>query len=467
MQDHIFRMYDIRGVVGTELFVQEVYDCARAFALYAVQALPSLRAVAVGMDGRLHSPEIKNEFVRGLRDSGLSVIDIGMCPTPLVSFAEYALPVQAACMITASHNPKEYNGIKFFLDKKPLFNKELQQVHRLFKAREHRTSMVKGSCKRHDLIPEYISLLKRLFPHLVGTSLPVVFDCGNGATGTVMPTLCQVFEFSHATLLYADVDGTYPHHEADPSVEENMQDLAIAVRNYSARIGIAFDGDGDRMGAVTVQGTVVPGDTLLGFMAQPLVDHMPDATIVCDAKCSSALQEHLKKSEAHVRLSPSGHAFIRQMMEKEQALIGGELSCHFFFKDRYFGYDDGVYAALRVIERLVANKDALELFLSDYPKRISSPELRITCAQGEGVILVDALKKKLQGMKDLEISTVDGVRIMLSQGWGIVRASNTQPVVCVRFESDTQEGIEQVRSFFTQLLLPWYTESFLEHALRW
>jgi phosphomannomutase/phosphoglucomutase len=466
MQDHIFRMYDIRGIVGEELCIAQVYDCARAFALYALQLYPELTTVAVGMDGRVHSPAIKDEFIRGLQDSGLSVIFIGVCPTPVVSFSEYWLPVQAACMITASHNPKEYNGIKFFLNKRPLFNEDLQKVKAFFKGRAYLIAQTKGTYRDYSLIPEYVSFLKRLFPHLVGSDIPVVFDCGNGAVGAVLPLLCTAFEFSHASILYGEVDGTYPNHEADPSVAENVKDLQQEVFKTGSAVGIAFDGDGDRMGAVTSSGRLVPGDRLLGIFSAPLLGALPAVTVVCDAKCSSGLQEYVEQLGGRLVFSPSGHAFLRKAMEREGAVVAGELSCHFFFKDRYFGYDDGVYAALRILELMHRSKKSLDEQLEAFPQRVSSPEFRIPCVQGEGPAIVAKVIEKVKQVSGLQISTVDGVRVSLQEGWGLLRSSNTQPVICLCFESDSQKGLEVVRSFFVELLQEWYTRDFLITALQ-
>jgi phosphomannomutase/phosphoglucomutase len=466
MQDHIFRMYDIRGIVGEELCIAQVYDCARAFALYASQLCPELTTVAVGMDGRVHSPAIKDEFVRGLKDSGLSVIFIGVCPTPVVSFSEYWLPVQAACMITASHNPKEYNGIKFFLNKRPLFNEDLQEVKALFKSRTYIIAETKGSYQEYSLIPEYVAFLKRLFPHLVGSDIRVVFDCGNGSVGAVLPAVCKALELSQASILYGDVDGTYPNHEADPSVAQNMKDLQNEVFKKGAAVGIAFDGDGDRMGAVTGSCQLVSGDRLLGIFSVPILTASPQAAVVCDAKCSSGLQEYVEQLGGRLVFSPSGHAFLRKAMEHENAVVAGELSCHFFFKDRYFGYDDGVYAALRLLELLALSQKSLDEHLKAFPHRVSSPEFRIPCAQGQGLAIVAKVLEKVSDFSGVQISTVDGVRISLQEGWGLLRSSNTQPVICLCFESDSHKGLEIVRSFFIELLQEWYSMEFLDTALR-
>ena len=465
MQDHIFRMYDIRGIVGSELSIAQVYDCARAFAVYVRLVAPDSTTVAVGMDGRIHSPAIKDEFVRGLQDSGLNVIFIGVCPTPLVSFAEYWLSVQAACMITASHNPKEYNGIKFFLGKKAVFHQEIQKIHALFKTKSFLKATRRGSYTEHLLIPKYVAFLKRLFPHLVGTSLRLVFDCGNGAVGAVLPDVCKAFEFSSASILYQEVDGTYPHHEADPSVAENLVDLQNAVMQSKADVGIAFDGDGDRMGAVSGTAKVIPGDKLLGLFSQSILHVLPGARVVCDVKCSSGLHELVQRCGGSVVVSPSGHAFIRDAMEREKGLIGGELSCHFFFKDRYFGYDDGIYAALRLIEFLLLSKTTLDDFLNTFPYRLSSPEMRIACKQGEGPMVVQEVVDQVKYCSDYEVSTVDGVRVQTKDGWGLLRASNTQPVICLRLESDSPEGLYRIKRIFIDLLHGRYSKEYLQAVM--
>lgn len=464
MQDQIFRMYDIRGIVGEEFVISEVYDCARAFAVYALRLHPTLTTIAVGMDGRTHSPAIKEALVRGLQESGLSVIFVGVCPTPVVSFSEYWLPVQAACMITASHNPKEYNGLKFFLAKRPLFNQDLQEIKKLFKERACVAGAKQGTYSDYDLIPDYVAYLKRLFPHLVGCDLPVVFDCGNGAVGATLPAVCKALEFSHAMILYGEVDGTYPHHEADPSVAENMKDVQNEVFKKNAAVGIAFDGDGDRMGAVTSSGRVVPGDRLLGTFATPIFSQLSASRVVCDAKCSSGLQEHIEKLGGQLIFSPSGHAFLRKGMADHGAVLAGELSCHFFFKDRYFGYDDGLYAGLRLMELLVSSQRTLDELVAEFPARVSSPEYRISCKPGYGPLLVAKVAERVSVLEGVQTSTMDGIRVSLPEGWGLLRSSNTQPVICLCFESHSREGLELVQSFFVQLLQEWYTEDFLRVA---
>ncbi len=467
MQDHIFRMYDIRGIVGEELFIDQVYDCARACALLMLTRDATIKTVAVGMDGRVHSPAIKDEWVRGLRDSGLDIVFIGVCPTPLVSFSEYFLSVDAACMITASHNPKEYNGIKLFLRKKPLFSDDLQTLKTLFKKQQHVVPAVTGSYTKIFLIPDYIALLTRLFPHLMDIDLPIVFDCGNGAVGAVLPQLCKAFRWKQVTLLYDDVDGSYPNHEADPSVEHNMYDLKNMVQQKQAVVGIAFDGDGDRMGAVTESGIMVFGDQLLSLFSQYVLASMPGAVIVCDAKCSSALTETVEKSGGTLTFSPSGHAFLRKAMAEKKAVLAGELSCHFFFHDRYFGYDDGIYAALRLIELLLHSKESFDQLLQKLPQRKSSPEMRFTCAQGAGPSIIQSILEKVTIIPGIKISTIDGVRIDTGKGWGLIRASNTQPVICLRCESDSNEGLQEIQRFFVDLLEQWYDRDTLKTIVRW
>lgn len=469
MQDHIFRTYDIRGKVGTELAINQVRQVAHALAFYYKQQDPSIQTIAVGMDGRVHSPVIKKELVVGLQESGLDVVFLGVCPSPALYFSQYWLAVDAALMITASHNPQEYNGIKICMRKESVFGQEIQKILAYFKEKKTITASKAGSYSEHMIVPDYVGFLKRLFPHLVGLDINTVFDCGNSSAGAVIPELIKQMQWKRTYQLCTEVDGAKITHEADPTKLENVQDLIEEVARVGASIGIGFDGDADRMGAVTSEGYLVPGDKLLILYSQKILQMLPayNVKIVHDIKCSSIIKECVEKWSGSVFSCPSGHSFIKQAMKKENAVLAGELSCHFFFHDRYFGFDDGIYAALRLIELLLESNKTLAELLTIIPHRQSSPELRIACGQEEGQAIVDRVREVFTQDKNVELTTIDGVRIDIEEGWGLIRASNTQPVICLRFESNSTEGLRKIRERFVQALASSFPPGFIEKQVIW
>lgn len=455
MKDVIFREYDIRGIIDQELYIDHVYDLARAIAYYFHHHNPSLKTIAIGMDGRTHSPVIKDEICRAFIDSGINILFIGTCPTPALYFSLFTEPVDGGLMITASHNGKEYNGIKICLGTVSIWGKELQIIKDLYKKKTALTRSHRGTFTHYPIIPHYIAWLSNHFAHLKGNTLSMIIDCGNGAAGTVLPQLIEAMQWPHVSLLYADVDGTYPNHEADPTVAANMEDLKKQVVTTKANLGIGLDGDCDRMVPLTPDGTLVPGDQLLAIFAHQLLKEYPHSSIVFDIKSSAALIELLHTWHATPIMSPSGHSIIKDMMRTHHALLGGELSCHFFFKDRYFGYDDGIYAMLRLCEILQQSQQSLAELLRVLPHKYSSPELRLACPDHVKQNIVMQLKTMFLKVPDAQLITIDGIRITLPFGWGIIRSSNTQAVLSMRFESDTQSGLYHVMKLFHDALTPY------------
>lgn len=465
MQDIIFREYDIRGKVGTELVIDEVADLARAIAFYFVSKKPGVKKVALGMDGRLHSPAIKNQIVKGLTESGLDVVFIGVCTTPVMYFGMHNTPVDAGLMITASHNPKEYNGLKIMLGKEGVSGASIQEIRRLFHESRSLTPHETGTYIEKPLVSTYVKWITDHFKHLKGLKISAVVDCGNGAGGTVMPDLIKRMGWANVMLQYGEVDGTYPHHEADPTVEKNMSDVKDILASTNIAIGIGLDGDCDRMAPMTKSGFLVPGDQLLALYAHKVVQEHPGANVVFDIKSSSALIETLEKMGAVPRISPSGHSIIKNSMKEYGALLAGELSCHFFFHDRYFGYDDGIYAMMRLFELLHETGKTLEELLANVPKKISSREYRIACEDAMKQQIVAAIKNDLLQRPDVQALTIDGVRATMPYGWGLVRASNTQPALTIRFESDTYEGLDRVKQDFYTVLMPYFDPAWLKQQL--
>ena len=456
MLDVIFREYDIRGKVDQELFVDQVYDLGRAIAYYFVLKQPKTQKIAIGMDGRIHSQIIKEQLCAAFLDSGLDVVFIGTCPSPVLYFALHTLDVDAGVMITASHNPKEYNGFKICLGTASLWGGQVRDIRTFFKQGKYILSGRKGMYEDHMLIPAYVDWLAEHFNHLKSIDVSAVIDCGNGAAGTVLPLLCEKMNWSGVQLLYPEVDGTYPNHEADPVVEANMWDVKKILRSTPIKIGIGLDGDCDRMAPMTKSGYLVPGDKLLTLFAQQLIIDNKKAdditAIVCDIKSSSSLIALLQQWGAQVHMSPSGHAIIKENMSKTGAILGGELSCHFVFNDRYFGYDDGIYAMLRLFEILLSTGKTLDELISIFPITYSSPEFRIDCDEDKKQLVIKRAEYFFMQKKEAQFISIDGMRVTLDYGWGLVRASNTQSVICVRFESTSSQGLEQLRDDFVLAL---------------
>lgn len=465
MIDAIFREYDIRGKVGSEFAIDQVYDLACAIAYYFVQHNPDVKTVVVGMDGRTHSPQIKDELVRGLMDSGLNVLFVGLCTSPALYFALYNCNVQAGLMITASHNPKEYNGLKICLGRNSVWGAQVKEIRDLFKQKKRITAQSAGTLQEQPIIPTYINWLVNHFASLKGMSLPIVIDCGNGAGGLVIPELVRRMEWPNVQLLYCDVDGTYPNHEADPVKEKNMADVKKLLQDTDAELGIGLDGDADRMVPMTKEGFLVPGDQLLALFSQQVLQELPGSSIVFDIKSSSGLSELITQWGGTPCMSPSGHAIIKDYMRKHHAVLGGELSCHFFFRDVYFGYDDGIYAMLRLLALLHETHESLDTLLKVFPKKYSSSEIRIECADDKKHAVVDAVRAYFRKRPDISLVEIDGARIATNYGWGIVRVSNTQPALSMRFEADSPEGLVQIKQEILPALMPHFDDTMLKKEL--
>ena len=465
VKTNIFREYDIRGIVGTELIIDHVSDLIKAIATQLHHKHPSSQTIIVGRDGRLHSPAMHQHTLKALTELGFDVIDVGIVPTPAVYFAVHHLNIPTALVITASHNPGEYNGIKMW----GVYGAQIQEIKKTYQEKNFMEPIntIKGSIKTHDIINDYINYLTAHFAHLNGLKTHVVIDCGNGTGGTVMPELVKKLNLVNTKLLYPEVDGTFPNHEADPTVPENMVACAQALaQDPASEIGLGLDGDCDRMNPMTKSGYLVPGDKMLALFAAPILAQHPGASVVCDIKSSGSLIDALKTLGANACIAPSGHSLIKKAMAEHKALLAGELSCHFFFHDRYFGYDDGIYAALRTLELLHTTGKTLDELLATIPARISSPEIRLACtSDDQKVIIVAAVKQCFASRTDLEMITIDGIRAHMSYGWGLVRASNTQPVICLRFESDTAEGLKRVKNDFLHTLTPYFDEQLLREKI--
>jgi len=464
IKDSVFREYDIRGKVESELCIEEVYQLGKSIAYFFKEQDPTLKTVVIGMDGRTHSPAIKEELSRAFIDSGIDVIFIGVCTTPVLYFALYNLPVEGGLMITASHNPKEYNGIKLCLNKASVWGLQVQEIKKLFKQDRSMSTGNKGVYKEQSLIPEYIDWLADHFSDLKDMQLSVVVDCGNGAAGTVLPQLVEKMNWPYVSLLYPEVDGTYPNHEANPTEIKNMRDVQKLLVETDVSVGIGLDGDCDRMAPMTKSGFLVPGDQLLALFSHDMLKKYPGSGIVFGVKSSQGLVDLLTQWNAKPHMSPTGHAIIKDQMRKHGALLGGELSCHFFFKDEYFGYDDGLYAMMRLFRVLMQSSKTLDELLAVFPQKVSTPEYFLECDDTGKHEVVEAVKKTFVHSSSAHVITIDGARAVFDYGWGIVRASNTSPKLTVRFESDTQEGLRRVKAVFVDKLSPYFDCALLQRT---
>lgn len=458
MKDHIFRTYDIRGIVGVDLDMAEAPAVMQAVAVYFQQHYPTLRTIAVGRDGRVHSPELYEHVCATLQAAGYDILEVGLCPTPVVHFTLATLPVDAGIMVTASHNGPAWNGLKLIHRDHNIWGQQLRDIYQYY---YHGTSPLprqRGTRYPYDdMVPRYVTWLADHFSALKNDDPGLMIDCGNGATGAVMPELLTALGWQKTKLLYPEVDGTSPHHEADPVVYENMIDLWKELRAKAIPYGIGFDGDGDRMGVILQNGTLIAGDQLLALYAQESAQSDPGRAIVYDMKCSLIVAHSIVKAGGIPIASPSGHALIRSHMRQHRAILGGELSCHFFFADRYFGYDDGIYAALRLIELQQRQQTTLPELLARLPTMHIIPEMRIPCREEEKQAIIHQADRYLASQRVVtSISRQDGLRAEIAdgKGWLLIRASNTQPVISVRCEGADEELLAAAVILTEKALLP-------------
>ena len=442
---HVFRAYDIRGVVGRELTPELVHAIGRAIGSQAYEL--GEQTVVVGRDGRLSSPELARQLIEGLRESGRDVIDIGAVPTPVLYFATHYLDASSGVMVTGSHNPPDYNGFKIVLQGRTLAEDDIQALHR--RIVEGRYTSGGGGLEQADVVADYI---ERITSDVrVSRRLTVVVDCGNGIAGAVAPQLyralgCDVVE------LYCEVDGQFPHHHPDPSVPENLLALTRAVQEHAADLGLAFDGDGDRLGVVASGGTIVWPDKVLMLLAMDVLSRNPGATVIYDVKSSRHLERVITDHGGQPVMWKTGHSLIKAKMQETGALLAGELSGHIFFRERWFGFDDALYAGARLLEVLSLDHRTTARIFGSLPESVATPELRVEVPEGEQVRIMERLAAgaKFPGAR---LTTVDGVRADFEDGWGLVRASNTTPCLILRFEADDPEALRRIQELFRQELL--------------
>ena len=449
----IFREYDIRGVVQEDLTPDVVKKIGQAYATFARER--GVKRITVGRDGRLTSPTLRDTLIAGLTGAGIDVVDLGLCATPLLYFSLFQYEVDGGIMITGSHNAAEYNGFKICVGKEALYGADIQRIREIFDNEQF--SSGQGTVVEQPIISEYLSFLQERFSSVKADGLHVVIDCGNGAASLVAKDAleqlgCQV------TGLYCELDGHFPNHHPDPTVVDNLADLIDKVKATKAHVGMGYDGDADRIGVIDEQGEILWGDRLLLLFARDVLEEHPGSTFISEVKASQVFYDDIPKHGGRAIMWKTGHSLIKAKMKEEKAMLAGEMSGHLFFADRYYGYDDAIYASCRLVEILVKREKPLSSLLSDVPQTVVTPEIRVDCSDDQKFQLVEAVTQRFQEIEktqDLgtaalpirELITIDGIRVRFDNGWGLIRASNTQPALVLRFEALSQDQLSQIREY--------------------
>ncbi len=440
----IFKAYDIRGIVG-KTFTAEIVE-AIGHAIGSEAVARGQREICIGRDGRLSGPELSQALARGIRKSGIGVVDLGMVATPMTYFAAYQLNTNSAVMVTGSHNPPDYNGLKMVLGGETLSGEAIQKLRERLVRNDLATG--EGGYRTHDIAPEYqariVSDIKLARP------MKIIVDCGNGVPGAFAGPLyralgCEVEE------MFCEVDGNFPNHHPDPSQPKNLADLIARLAASDAEIGLAFDGDGDRLGVVMKDGTIVFPDRQLMLFADDVLSRNPGAEIIFDVKSTRNLFPWIRARGGKPTLWKTGHSFIKAKMKETGALLAGEMSGHVFFKERWYGFDDGLYAGARLLEYLSKQAD-INATLHGLPDTVNTPELNIRMAEGEHYALMERLQKTAKFPDAQDVITLDGLRVEYADGFGLARPSNTTPVIVLRFEADNAAALERIQADFRRVI---------------
>ncbi|MBS0422906.1 MAG: phosphomannomutase/phosphoglucomutase [Proteobacteria bacterium] len=441
----IFKAYDIRGIVGKTITAENVEKIGHAIGSEA--RTRNLTAIAIGRDGRLSGTELSQALARGIRKSGIDVVDVGMVATPMLYFAAHELCQYSGVMVTGSHNPPEYNGFKIVLGGQTLAAETIQALR--LRIENNDLTHGAGGYSEHTIAATY---LQRITGDIkLARPIKIVVDCGNGVAGAYAPALyrglgCQVTE------LFCDVDGSFPNHHPDPSVPDNLHDVIQALQTTDAEIGLAFDGDGDRLGIVTKDGHIINADRQLMLFAADVLSRNPGGKIIFDVKCTRNLALWIRQHGGTPVMWKTGHSFIKSKLIEEKALLAGEMSGHLFFKERWYGFDDGLYAGARLLELLSREQD-ITATLKNLPDSLNTPELQVRTAEGENHALIAQLQKNAAFDNPQQVITIDGLRVEYSDGFGLARASNTTPVVVLRFEADNQAALQRIQEDFRRNIL--------------
>ncbi|MEO0301367.1 MAG: phosphomannomutase/phosphoglucomutase [candidate division WOR-3 bacterium] len=443
----IFREYDIRGIADEDLIDENVWHIGKAIASYLISK--GGKTISLGRDARLSSPRISEVLLDAFLKSGLNVIDIGMVPTPLLYFSVFKFGLDGGIEITGSHNPKEFNGIKIMCGKETIYGKEIQKIREIIEKGEYSEGHGKRWI-REDIVYEYIKEIKERVRIWDPEKYRILVDPGNGTCGPVIEKLYKEFKISFKGI-YMEPDGNFPNHLPDPTVEKYMEDLKNFMReekNFTA--GFGFDGDGDRFGVIDEKLRIIYGDKILAILSKKVLEERKGSKIIFDVKCSQGVYEYIKNLGGEPLIWKTGHSLIKAKLREENAPLAGEMSGHLFFNDRFFGFDDAIYASLRFIEVLDTFGKKVSELVDEIPYYYSTPEIRVDCPDEFKFKVVEKLKKKFS--KKYKIMDIDGVRINFSDGFGLVRASNTQPVLVLRFEGKTPERMEEIKNLILEEL---------------
>ncbi len=445
----VFRAYDIRGEAGNQGITPNVaYAIGLAIGSKAREC--GINSLVVGRDARLSGPELKAALIAGLIETGTNVIDVGVVPTPLVYFATHCLSTRSGVMVTASHNPGHHNGFKIVLEGNTLSTEGVKALYqRIVDCHLITNQHQQGTVSHYDIVPDYIAWIRQHI--LLKKPLKVVVDCGHGVAGVLAPHLyrqlgCEVIE------LFCDVDGHFPHHHPDPTVPDNLQDLIAVVRKERADIGLAFDGDADRLGVVTDRGEIIWPDRQMMLFSLEVLSHHPGAKIIFDVKCTSLLPKIIQEHGGHPIMCRTGHSILKAKMMQEKAILAGEMSGHIFFKDNWFGFDDGIYVGARLLKILSSEVRSISEIFNALPNRINTPELKLPVLEENKQSLMQCLLHQ-SDFGVAERITIDGLRIELPYAWGLIRPSNTSPYLILRFEADTEQQLHSIKALFRRELL--------------
>jgi phosphomannomutase / phosphoglucomutase len=445
MNPQVFREYDIRGVVEEDFDDEFVINLGRAYATMLARA--GKRTITIGRDCRLSSDRLFHLLLQGLLPSGINAVDIGVVPTPLLYFSVLHWNMDGGVMITGSHNAAEYNGFKLGIGPSTIFGADIQEVRSIIQRREFAAGAAHGKLSARPVLPDYSDYIRRNFSF--SRSFKVAVDAGNGCGGEVAVPLMR--ELGLETVeLYIDMDGRFPNHHPDPTVEANMRDLIAAVRSSGATVGIAYDGDADRIGAVDERGRIVWGDELMVLFSRAILKERPGATIIGDVKCSKRMYDDIAAHGGRPIMWKTGHSLVKSKLKEEHAALAGEMSGHMFFADRYLGFDDAIYASFRLLEIIDREGRGIGELLSDLPATCATPEIRVDCPDEEKFQIVSKLADYFRSRYD--VTEIDGVRVSFDNGWGLVRASNTQPALVLRFEARDEAALGEIRGLFESKL---------------